>query len=175
VSRFFNIPLQGTNGVSAGYTDRELYDVFAHLFGYVFLDLDPAQSFKHRVVATRNAQRLGQVVKTSVAEVKFPSVRSKLAGMGKTRQPLRDYGTQLVSRLLGPGNSTDEVVWAIIPTAAAACATQAQGVSCLLHHFPSHAWAKSVLILMIVGANDRPLPIRWVLPPLAGDPEACLV
>ena len=42
---------------------------------------------------------------------------------------LEDFGGHLIERLFEGGKSVDEVVWTIIPTAAAACATQAQGVS----------------------------------------------
>jgi hypothetical protein len=133
VSQFFDIPLQGghDDGVPGAYTDRELYDAFAHLFGYVFLDLDPGQTFKNRTVAKRDAQRMGRLIGGVVAEVKsrrFTSVKHML-GIDGRRPALADYGTRLVSRMLGQGNDTDEVVWTIIPTAAAACATQAQGVS----------------------------------------------
>lgn len=171
VSQFFDIPLQGHDGVSGAYTDRELYDAFANLFGYVFLDLDPAQTFKHRTVSKRDAQRMGRFVEGVVAEVKsrrFTSVKHML-GIDD-RPTLRDYGTRLVSRLLGEGNTTDEVVWTIIPTAAAGCATQAQGVGLR----PCRLLFARVLISSVVGATDRPLPIRQVLSPLAGYAEACL-
>ena len=41
---------------------------------------------------------------------------------------LSDYGVRLLQRLFDGGKSVDEVVWTIVPTAAAAVATQGQGV-----------------------------------------------
>lgn len=104
--------------------------MLAHLFGYVFLDLDPAKSFKHQVIATREAQRLGRVMGNSILEAKserFQGLKS-LLGMGKSQQYLVSYGTQLMNRILNASEDVDDTVWTIIPTAAAACATQAQGV-----------------------------------------------
>lgn len=133
-SQFFGIPLQGNagngGGISGAYKDWELYDVLADLFGYVFLDLDPAKSWKHRAVAIREGQRLGRVMEIATAEVKsqrFTGLKS-LLGMGKSQSALVDYGAQFINRLLGVSNGVDDTVWTIIPTAAAACATQAQGV-----------------------------------------------
>lgn len=120
-------------GASAGrevYTDAEIYDALAELFGYVFLDVDPAQSFKHRVVGSRMAERLGQVMRTQVQHQQshIASIARQVLGTDSKPEGLANYGAQLVRRLLDDGNSVDEVVWTIIPTAAAACATQAQGV-----------------------------------------------
>ena len=58
---------------------------------------------------------------------RFASIKEVL-GLGSSEQVLHDYGTHLIKRLFEGGKSVDEVVWTIIPTAAAAVATQAQGV-----------------------------------------------
>ncbi len=135
---FFAIPLQSKDGGRDSYTERSLSDVLAHLFGYVFLDLDTAQSFKNRVVAAREDKRLGEVMQRVVADIKarhFPSL-SRMFRTAESGGPgdsgatyLSSYGARLVERLLDKtGGSVDETVWALIPTAAAASATQAQGV-----------------------------------------------
>jgi linoleate 10R-lipoxygenase len=129
-ANFFDIPLRANTASSDGYTDAELYETLSQLFGYVFLDLDPAQSFKHRVVATRETKRLGDIMRKPVADVKAQrfSILRHMVGMGSNKSFLPDYGNNLVSRLFDGEKATDDVVWTIIPTAAAACATQAQGV-----------------------------------------------
>lgn len=112
------------------HTDAELHAALADLFRHVFLDLDEAKSAKHRAVANREAKRLGQAMKAAAEGAKgqrFAGIRS-MFGMGKSESPLEEYGRQLVGRLLGVSKDVDEAVWAIIPTAAAACVTQAQGV-----------------------------------------------
>lgn len=129
VADFFGIPLKGDSGEKPdSYTESSLADTLGNLFAYVFLDLDTAQSFKRRVVATRQTQRLGQVMQTVVAGVKsqhFPS----LGQLIHRDMTLSSYGPRLVGRLLDGGGSVDDIVWTVIPTAAAASATQAQGVS----------------------------------------------
>jgi hypothetical protein len=115
------------------YTERELYKVLADLFGYVFLDVDPAQSFKHRITASRSSQLLGEAMRKHVAGLSKPhfgisrDILGTHSSSSKSRS-LIDYGPELDTRLCKGGNSADEVTWTIIPTAAAACATQAQGV-----------------------------------------------
>lgn len=105
--------------------------MLANLFGYVFLDLDTAESFKNRIVAEADTKTLGEKMQTRVAGIRaqsFPSLRHVLQIVSSDRV-LRSYGEELVERLLESGKGVDEAVWTIIPTAAAACATQAQGVS----------------------------------------------
>ncbi len=112
-----------------------MYDALAHLFGYVFLDLDTAKSFKGRVVGLRNVQRMGSLMEAAVTEVKlqrFATIKYML-GLDYHQPLLADYGDCLVNRLSGFDKKVDDVVWTIIPTAAAACATQAQGVSPASH------------------------------------------
>ena len=80
---------------------------------------------------------LGKIMQGVVEDIKtdrFASIKEVL-GVGSSEQVLRDYGTHLIKRLFEGGKSVDEVVWTIIPTAAAAVATQAQGV----RGFPSIA------------------------------------
>ncbi|KAH7325577.1 heme peroxidase family protein [Stachybotrys elegans] len=134
VSRFFAIPLQEYGAGPNAYTAGDLSEDLSELFGYVFLDLDTVESYKNRVVATAKATRLGERMKVEVGKVEvekagshfLPSLRH-LLGPVYSDSRLKSYGVELVKRLLGDGNGVDEATWTIIPTAAAACATQAQG------------------------------------------------
>lgn len=124
------MPLRSAGGGSDAYTEQELYESMAHLFGYVFLDLDTASSFQRSVTAAKHTKRLGEVMAVSVAEVKaerFSAIRH-ITGVRSSEAILSDYGGRLVNRLFEGGKSVDEVVWTTIPTAAAAVATQGQGV-----------------------------------------------
>lgn len=129
VGHFFAIPLQSNGGGPDSYTEQSLSDVLAHLFGYVFLDLDTTQSFKNRVVATRETKRLGKVMQNVVTDIKAKHSRSLNRMFHKefVDTTLSSYGARLVERLLDKMGSVDDTVWVIIPTAAAASATQAQG------------------------------------------------
>lgn len=130
---FFRIPLKDFGGGENSFTDEEIYDILAQIFAYVFLDLDTATSFKNSENSAKATKKLGDAMVSSVTAVKNEHISSFLHMMGITPSPsetiLKDYGTRLVERLLEGGKSIDEVVWTIIPTAAAAVATQAQGVS----------------------------------------------
>ncbi|CRK31341.1 hypothetical protein BN1723_015743 [Verticillium longisporum] len=126
VGDFFAIPTESNGGGPDSYTEASLADTLGNLFAYVFLDLDTAQSFERRVLATKQTRRLGEVMQKVVAGIKaqhFPS-------LGQLIHPdttLSSYGPRLVGRLLDGGGTVDDIVWTIIPTAAAASATQAQG------------------------------------------------
>ena len=73
---------------------------------------------------------LGQIMQRQVEHQKshIATIARQFLGTDTEPEGLANYGAQLVRRLLDDGKSVDEVVWTIIPTAAAACATQAQGV-----------------------------------------------
>jgi hypothetical protein len=86
------------------------------------------------VNAAKATKKLGDAMTQSVTSVKTEHFSSfkHMMGITPSETILKDYGARLVERLSEGGKSIDEVVWAIIPTAAAAAATQAQGVSKLL-------------------------------------------
>ncbi|KAG9254518.1 heme peroxidase family protein [Emericellopsis atlantica] len=126
-SNFFGIPLRGHGGKDDSYTEASLAETLGNLFSYVFLDLDTAQSYKRRVVAFRQTQKLGQVMQKIVTDVKNKK-RSVLCPAKGTENFLESYGPHLIERLLeSAGGSVDDTVWTIIPTAAASSATQGQG------------------------------------------------
>ena len=131
ISHLFHIPLKSSDGLGEGFTEKELYTVLALLFAYVFSDIDTASSFGLRAAAKKSTDALGAVL-TGVCEAlkseRFIHLKAFL-GMGPHEKVLNDYGINLIQRLFAGGKSIDEVVWTIVPTAAAAVATQAQGVS----------------------------------------------
>jgi hypothetical protein len=131
---FFCIPLKDFGGGEKSFTDQELYDALAQISAYVFLDLDTASSFQHSVSAAEATKRLGDAMTLSVTAAKTEHFSSfkHMMGITPTETILKDYGTRLVDRLFEGGKSIDEVVWTIIPTASAAAAAQAQGVSAVL-------------------------------------------
>jgi hypothetical protein len=83
------------------------------------------------VNAAKATKRLGEAMTSSVTAVKNEhfSGFKHMMGITSTEKLLKDYGSRLVDRLFEGGKSIDEVVWTLIPTAAVASATQAQGVS----------------------------------------------
>ncbi|GFG11879.1 psi-producing oxygenase A [Aspergillus lentulus] len=141
-SQFFSIPLEDNKDpLPDAYTPRELSDALSLLFGYVFLDLEPTDSLRNRIAAAAEAQRMGTIMAKSVSNAGDSVVRRFMQALGRSEAGPGSYGQQLVNRLLREGKSVDEVVWTIIPTAAAACATQAQGWAQMLDLYLSDKYA----------------------------------
>ncbi|KAI9928451.1 hypothetical protein MW887_002496 [Aspergillus wentii] len=159
ISEFFNIPLKGTHGAPEdAHTPEEMYEAFSQLFGYVFLDVDPVQSFRNRTVATRATQRMGKSVTDAVYDIKgqlFTRIR-QILGHSRRGAALTDYGPELVRRLLDGGKTVDEVVWILIPTAAAACATQAQGWAQMIDLYLSDKYSSHWPAIQKLAQSDKP-------------------
>ena len=130
IAHLFHIPLKTADDPSGAFTADELYNILALLFAYVFSDIDTASSFALRTAASTATTALGKVIKEvceALQDHELVQLNGKF-GMEPYEQVLSDYGISLVKRLFAGGKSVDEVVWTIVPTAAAAVATQGQGV-----------------------------------------------
>lgn len=132
IANMFNIPLQSAGGDSHAYTEQTLYKTLSDLFAYVFLDFDTLTSFALRASALKETKDLGKVVQRVVEKTRHDNFENVMEHLGLhngvKENILQDFGTHLIKRLSEDGKSVDEVVWTIIPTAAAAVATQAQAV-----------------------------------------------
>ncbi|EXJ92051.1 hypothetical protein A1O3_00601 [Capronia epimyces CBS 606.96] len=129
VARLFHLPLKKHGDLNpVGVEVDQLYLALSVLFAYVFLDGDTASSFKLRASAKTATEQLAKLVKTVCEAVQVGSSLhiGDLFPTGAAGQLLADYGTHFLKRLLEGGKKVDDIVWAIIPTAAAAVATQAQ-------------------------------------------------
>lgn len=133
-ARFLALPLkEDPNSHGPGLTAQEIYDAQASLFQYVFLDFDTAKSYKHRVEATKDAAMLGSVMRRVVESAKHhPGLIKMLMGLlghGGEVPDIPGFGRDMVLRLLSGGKSVEDVVWELVPTQAAAAATQGAAVS----------------------------------------------
>ena len=151
VAKMFHLPLTGDSDlIPTGVTVDQLYLALAVLFAYVFLDLDTARSFKLRSAAAQASEAISKLVRLVCEAVhigktlRLSSLFNSLGGSNSGKL-LGSYGTMLIQRLFAGGKSVDDVVWTVIPTIAAAVATQAQHVSQMLDIYmrPEHAhhWA----------------------------------
>ncbi|KAJ9651806.1 hypothetical protein H2198_008931 [Neophaeococcomyces mojaviensis] len=148
VAQFFSIPLKSPNSLNPAAVEvDQLYLALSVLFAYVFLDADTARSFKLRAGAQTSSEQLSKLIKLVCTEVHVGSYMhlNGLFSLGQSGKLLQDYGIKLIERLFEGGKSIDEVVWTIVPTAAAAVATQAQHFAQMLdlylgdeysHHWP---------------------------------------
>ncbi|KAL4739296.1 heme peroxidase [Aspergillus similis] len=180
-SEFFDIPLKpkdSHNGNSSGnkhspttdaYTAKELAEALFAQFAYVFLDIDPVQSRKNRVVAYRDTQRMGDIM-TQIVSATSESGYGLASASGylfsrpswifgeknSSDLSMNGYGPQLVKRLKEGGRSVEEVVWMIIPTAAAACATQATGWAQMLDLYLSDRYFTHWPAIQKLAHSDEP-------------------
>ncbi|KAL4992319.1 heme peroxidase [Aspergillus falconensis] len=180
-SEFFDIPLNPKDGhtgngggnrhspTTDAYTPKELAEALFAQFAYVFLDIDPVQSRKNRVVAYRETQRMGDIMTqivsaTSESGYGLASASGYLfsrpswifGGKGPSGLSMNGYGPQLVKRLREGGRSEEEVVWMIIPTAAAACATQAMGWAQMLDLYLSDRYSTHWPAIQKLAHSDEP-------------------
>ncbi|ROV93831.1 hypothetical protein VMCG_08781 [Cytospora schulzeri] len=160
VATFFDIPLRDqTTHHGSGFTAQELYDVLAHIFEYVFLDFDSAKSYKHRVVAFKDTQKLADVMRTVVERSKrFPGLFRLLMDLLNPTSEISTTGTEkgLVTRLVEGGKSVEDVVWELIPTQAAAAATQAQAWAQLIDVYLSDEYKHHWPAIVSLAQSDTP-------------------
>ena len=128
VAALWHLPLKTPQYPHNPFTEQELYDIFALIFGYVFLNNDEVMAFKIDALAAEVCDAVSALVKVNVKEVQLGGFVKKLADEIEGRGILHQYGNALIRRFLDEGMSFEEIVWIIIPTAAAGCANQAQQV-----------------------------------------------
>lgn len=130
----FLIPIKDSGDFLLGATTKDLYLGLAVLFAYVFLDGDTARSFKLRSGAKNATQKLskliGFVVQAVAVGKRVPL--NELFEKSSSGKLLAGYGRHMIERLIKAGDTVDEVVAEILPTAAAAVATQAQAMAQML-------------------------------------------
>ena len=147
-SKMFHLPLKAHGDINPiGVEVDQLYLAMSVMFAYVFLDLDTARSFKLRLGAKESGDQIAKLVKIVCEAVKADSYLhvSEIFRMSHSSKLLSEFGTRYIRRLFDTGKSIDEIVWTIIPTVAAAVATQAQHMTQMLdlylsddykHHWP---------------------------------------
>lgn len=141
---YFGIPLSKDSAHDDdSFTVQEVFDIHSHLFEYVFLDIDLAKSYKHRVLAQNDAQKLAKTVQAAIhsAESFTGMIMSEIEN--HTGPSLPDFGRALIKRLL-KNKSKEDLVWEMIPTQAGAVATLAQGWAQMIDFYLSdkysHHW-----------------------------------
>ncbi|KAL3419627.1 linoleate diol synthase [Phlyctema vagabunda] len=148
VAGLFHIPIKTPESPLGLFTAQELYLIHALVFAYVFLDSDPATSFALKTGAQEALEPLSKALTAVVEGVHASSILNPLKNILNMYDTgfVHDYGTNLIKRLSEGDKSVDEVVWSIIPTAAAAVATQGQGFAQMMelylsdkykHHWPA--------------------------------------
>ncbi|ETI20690.1 hypothetical protein G647_07032 [Cladophialophora carrionii CBS 160.54] len=144
VARMFHLPLKKRGDLNPIAVEvDQLYLALSIMFAYVFLDLDTASSFKLRAGAKTANEQLSKLVKIVCEAVNVGGMLrlGDFFSTGTAGELLEDYGVHFLKRLFESGKSVDVVVSTIIPTAAAAVATQAQHFTQMLDVYlsPEHS------------------------------------
>ncbi|RDW83399.1 hypothetical protein BP5796_04890 [Coleophoma crateriformis] len=157
-AQLFHIPIKTADHPLGLFTEQELYLILAVVFAYVFLDADPAtdQGLKNGGLAA--IEPLSKAVHAVVTSVNASSFLAPIRNMlnGHELGFVNDYGTNLIKRLSQGGKSADEVTWTIIPTAAAAVATQAQGFAQMLDLYLSEPYKKDWKAIQQAAQSNAP-------------------
>jgi linoleate 8R-lipoxygenase / 9,12-octadecadienoate 8-hydroperoxide 8R-isomerase len=127
-SQLFNLPLKDDEHPDHPFSEKQMYDILALLFGYVFLDRDETASWKIRTLGAQVCEGLATLVMFNIKEVAVGGVLKKLADDIKKDGFLDSYGNFFIRRLLDMKLSLDEICYIIMPTAAAGMANQGQQV-----------------------------------------------
>jgi hypothetical protein len=127
-AQLFQLPLKTAEHDHYPFTEKQLYDILALLFGYVFLDRDEVASWKLRTTAAKVCEALSTLVMFNIKEVSRGGVIKRFADDIKKDGFLDKYGNDFIRRLLDMKMSLEEICWIIMPTAAAGTANQGQQV-----------------------------------------------
>jgi len=125
-SRLFNLPLKDEEHPLHPFTEKQMYDILGLLFGYVFLDRDEAMSWQIRTLGKQACDGLATLVMFNIKEVARGGILKKFADDIEKDGFLDKYGNAFIRRLLDMKMSMEEILWIIMPTAAAGTANQGQ-------------------------------------------------
>ena len=129
VSQLFNLPLKTEERLLSILLPKNKCTISLHfLFGYVFPRQRRSPIVQNQITWRKSCQALSTLVTFNVKEVRLGGWVKKLADGIKKDGFLDSYGNSLIRRLLDAGMPFEEIVWIIIPTAAAATANQGQQV-----------------------------------------------
>ena len=159
IGYLFKICILDSSYGSGGYTDLELYDLWASLFAYVFVDIDPPKSPELKVTAADAAERLGRVVRPvcqSVIAKDFDMLaeQRELTGRGPAADLLDFNIFYFLDTLAAWRKDVDEMTWIVVFTAAVAVATQAQGFAQMLDLYLSDPYKSHWPAIQELAASD---------------------
>ncbi|KAI9804672.1 MAG: hypothetical protein M1833_006747 [Piccolia ochrophora] len=137
VSHLFCLPLKTEERPLGVFSEQELYQTLTVIYVRATSNLDPAKRFSLTEAVRTITQQLGTLVKMNVEANKLPGMIASLVDkLHEHHAALKDYGAEVIRRLLDTGLSADEVTWThIIPSAAAMVATQGQVFAEVINFF----------------------------------------
>jgi cytochrome P450 len=137
VSEMFALPLKTEERPLGVFTEHELYLIMVALFLTVYFDVDPVSSYPLREKARSATQMLGGLVEANVREISVGGVFNRLmSAIFPDHSPLKDYGINLIKRLLKSGMDIPQLVWGhILGTLGGMTANQGQLFAQVLEYY----------------------------------------
>ncbi|CAN8096303.1 unnamed protein product [Discula destructiva] len=161
---FWDITLsQNSKGLDNNMNHQELYESLAGSFGYIFLDLNTAKSYKNRVLASASTQKLASVIRETVQKVKDESSFGPRRFLGNLlspttagKHPLPGLGRKLIKRLLQSGKSVENVVWEIFGTVVGTIPTQAAAWAQMIDLYLSDKYKQHWPAIVALSQSESP-------------------
>ncbi|PWY90211.1 peroxidase [Aspergillus heteromorphus CBS 117.55] len=137
VSKFFSLPLKTNSNPRGVFTEHEMFMIMAVVFTSTFFDVDPSKSFQLHHAARAVAQELGRIVEGHVKSISSPSFLSSLIDSFRDdHNALKDYGDQLIKRLLESGLGVSDVTWGqVMPAAVEIVHSQSQMFTQVINYY----------------------------------------
>jgi linoleate 10R-lipoxygenase len=139
------------------FTENEMFMIMAVIFTSIFFDVDTTKSFSLHHAARAASQQLGQIIESHVKSINSPGFLSGFIDSFRgDHNVLKEYGDQLIKKLLESGLGVSDVTYSqVLPAAVAMIHNQAQMAS-----FSLHALRVWLLTSSVVHSNYRLLPLR---------------
>ncbi|KAE8373908.1 heme peroxidase [Aspergillus bertholletiae] len=138
-SKLFSLPLKTKEGSSGVFTDNETFMSMAVIFTSIFFDVDTTKSFPLHHAARAVSQQLGHSVESHVKSINSPSFLSSFIGNRRNdHNALKEYGDQLIKKLLESGLGVSDVTYSqVLPAAVAMVHNQAQMFTQIIDYYLS--------------------------------------
>lgn len=129
-SKLFSLPLKAGDNSRGVFTEHEMYKIMAVVFNSVFFDIDPTKSFQLHKAAQAVSEQLGSLIEAHVKSISSPGFLSRfIDSFSDDHNALKEYGDQLIKKLLDSGLDVSEVTWSqVFPAAVAMSHNQSQMV-----------------------------------------------
>ncbi|PYH92083.1 peroxidase [Aspergillus ellipticus CBS 707.79] len=137
VSKIFSLPLKTNHNPRGIFTEHEMFMIMAVIYSSTFFDVDPTKAFQLHRAARAVSQEIGQVVEAHVKSISSPSFLSSIIDSFRDdHNAIKDYGDQLIKRLLESGLGVSDATWGqIMPTAIEVVHNQAQMFTQIIHYY----------------------------------------
>ncbi|OGM41008.1 fatty acid oxygenase [Aspergillus bombycis] len=138
-SKLFSLPLKTKESSRGVFTENETFMSMAVIFNSIFFDVDKTKSFSLHHAARAVSQQLGHSVESHVKSISSPGFLSGIIGhRHNDHNALKEYGDQLIKKLLESGLGVSDVTYSqVLPAAVAMVHNQAQMFTQIIDYYLS--------------------------------------